>query len=148
MRTKKDLAKQYGGRGRNAVNRAIRAECPGSAELLGAMERLESTIQLVPPEQLNGSLPSIMGKLNASRDAMELAVLSRPAEPPTYSVTQTVDALGIAKSTVIQICKRHGIGHMVAGRVALTAADVLAVKKHSQGRAGAPAGNQHARKSL
>ena len=146
MRTKTDLAKQYGGKGRDAVNRAIRAECPGCEELLEAMELLDSTPQWDLSEPTFGRLTDIMATLNASRDAMESAVLSRPDVPPSYSAAQVAEAIGVGKTTVIQICKRHEIGRTVAGRLALTVEDVIAVRRNSQGRPGAPDGNQFAAK--
>lgn len=126
------------------VNRAIQAECPGSSELLEAMNLLDLTIQLELDESTSDLLTEIMEKLEASRDAMQSAVLNRPAVPPSYSAAQVAEALRIGKTTVIQICKRHDIGSEVAGRLALTVADVTAVQSNSQGRPGAPDGNKFA----
>jgi len=74
-RTMTQLEKQYGGKRRNAVNRAIRAECTGGSALLDAMKLLDNVLLCDLPPDLQQRLTVVMSGLNAARDAMESEVM-------------------------------------------------------------------------
>ena len=93
-----DLEREIRNEDDNAVNRAIRAECPGSSELLEAMKLLDSTPQWDLSEPTFGRLNDIMAMLNASRDAMEAAALGLPDVPPNYLEAQEDEAIGAGKA--------------------------------------------------
>lgn len=74
-RTMTQLEKQYGGKRRNAVNRAIRAECRGGAALLDAMKLLDNVLICDLPPDLQQRLTLVMSGLNAARNSMESEVM-------------------------------------------------------------------------
>ena len=80
MRTRTEIQRQYGGTGRNAVNRAIRAECIGGADLLDAMKSLDDLITMTSQgatrcERTRCQAGLLLSLLNLCRSAMEREVL-------------------------------------------------------------------------
>ena len=80
MRTQTHIQKQYGGRGRNAVNRAIRAEIPGGAELLDAIKSLDDLLTMTRQGatacfRTHHQAKIVLKMLSLSRDAMAKQVM-------------------------------------------------------------------------
>lgn len=71
------IEKTYGGKRRNAVNRAIRAECAGGDGLLDGMKILDNLLLTDLPDDLRQRCTLLMSALNVARDAMGDDVLAR-----------------------------------------------------------------------
>lgn len=71
------IEKLYGGKRRNAINRAIRAECAGGDEMLDAMKILDNLLLIELPPEVARRCSLLMAALNAARGEMEVDVLNR-----------------------------------------------------------------------
>lgn len=126
---------------RAELNRLVRERIPGGDCLLKA---LASADRMVQDRQTDSHAQDLLQLLRQAADeARERVNQTRSWPAPTYSSTEAAELLGLGKRTVTEIAKRKGIGEMRAGRLALTVEDALAIRQASQGRPGAPKGNQY-----
>ena len=124
-------------------NKLIRDRIPGGAELIEVLKSLDRMATARPDdEHASDALDLMRSAMDLLRERMKV---TRRWPPPTYSAAQAAEITGIAKRTINEICKRKGLGCVIAGRVALTVEDVIEVRSSSQGRPGAPAGNVSAK---
>lgn len=83
----KDLrARYHASNSLQAINRAIRAECPGGAETLDALELLHQIVRRVGETEPDGRAPTVAkvayDRLTAIAVAMECDVRRRWGMPP------------------------------------------------------------------
>ena len=128
---------------RHQLNKAVRERIPGGDALLKALHSCDRmVIDRGTDTHANELLQLLRQSANEMRDYVNK---TRNWPEPTYSAATAAEILGMPKRTLNQVTKRHNIGQMIAGKLALTVADLLEIKSKAQGRPGAPDGNNNRR---